>query len=117
MDGLRDILDDIDQLHRDSSLDVRHRERFLRKLQWDWPRISQRLRDALNALRHPPPKTCVAYLGTIDHCRQIGRAVVDEWQKSDRDGVIFYLTRNRQSEGPGSDFRICIGYTGDPPAT
>lgn len=50
-------LDELDRLHRNSTLDVRHRELFTRKMQLAWPWISDRLRALITGAGtlHPPP--------------------------------------------------------------
>lgn len=43
---LHDLIDEIDRLYANAWLDIRHRERFYRRLERDWPMLAQLIREA-----------------------------------------------------------------------
>lgn len=47
---LRDLVEQIDRLHDDAWLDIRHRDRFLQSLEHHWPHIARLIRDAMGPL-------------------------------------------------------------------
>lgn len=89
MDGLLDLLDDVDRLHADHRLDIRHRERFNRYLERWWPRISDGMRRRLES----EEDTVISHIGTLDHCRKILDAYLYDFRLSNHGGLTVRLDR------------------------
>lgn len=106
METLDLLLADIDQLHRDRDLDVRHHERFVRRIEHHWPAISRAVRGLLAG---DCPKRLgggVSYRGPLDRVRQVGRLAVDRFPESEHAGVLLHLTRE------GRDgYQLLIAFT------
>lgn len=114
MNRLLAFLDDIDKLHSNAGMDIRHRERFLRRLEHDWPHLSAKVRQCINATSRPPDLPgVVTYLGTFEHLDRLGCAVFSDFNRSNREGVFLHLSRNRHARTTQDDYRLTVGFTGD----
>lgn len=89
MDTLLDLLDDIDRLHADRRIDIRHRERFNRHLDAMWPTISAEVRRKLDY----HGEIVISHIGTLEHCRKILEAYLDDFRMSNRGGLTIRLDR------------------------
>jgi hypothetical protein len=56
MDQLQHMLAEIDVLHVNSTLDIRHRDRFCNRMQAVWPLLSTTIRELMKAAEHSPPR-------------------------------------------------------------
>ena len=107
METLGMLLADIDELHRDRDMDIRHHDRFVNRLERRWPDISRAIR-RLMAERAPRIEGAVSYLGSLEHVRQVGGGVMEQFPGSEHAGVLFHLSRNG---GQGRDYRLMIAFT------
>lgn len=108
METLDLLLADIDQMHRDRDLDVRHHDKFVRRLEHNWPAISRAIRRLLDEAGPPRIEGAVSYLGPLDHVRQVGRGAVDRFADSEHAGILLHLSRDY---GTASGYRLLVAFT------